>query len=90
MDIKMMKLLANIANGQLDDKCLEPCGDGDVAFFFQKREKNQAPTEEQCKVLDLVSVLLFWIGQGRDTYPKEEDIEVFLNKYGISLKDYKD
>lgn len=57
-----IKKLGIIAFMYLNDNCLEPVDSndvmGDVEFFAQKQQQNQAPTDEQVNIISKVSLIL--------------------------------
>ena len=57
-----IKKLGIIAFMYLNDNCLEPVDSndemGDVEFFAQKQQQNQAPTDEQVNIISKVSSIL--------------------------------
>lgn len=57
-----IKKLGIIAFMYLNDNCLEPVDSndelGDVEFFAQKQQHNQAPTDEQVNIISKVSLIL--------------------------------
>lgn len=57
-----IKKLGIIAFMYLNDNCLEPVDSndvmGDVEFFAQKQEHNQAPSNEQIEAISKVSLIL--------------------------------
>lgn len=57
-----IKKLGIIAFMYLNDHCLEPVDAddemGDVEFFVQKQQQNQAPTDEQVNIISKVSSIL--------------------------------
>lgn len=87
MTNEMVKKLAGIAQQLLNDKCLEPYGDGDFDFFQQKMANNQPPTMEQRRAIDFVDIILMWIANNgnKQGYPTDDRIKEFLAKYGLTL-----
>lgn len=57
-----IKKLGIIAFMKLNDNCLEPVDSndemGDVEFFAQKQQHNQAPSDEQVTAIEIVSSIL--------------------------------